>query len=60
MSDVMLPIEAKLDVNDSIPKAAFIMIQADVDLIPVMEGETVKGVLRMSDVFNELTRIVVE
>jgi len=59
-SDVMIPIEAKLDVNDSIPKAAFIMIQADVDLIPVMEGETVKGVLRMSDVFNELTKIVVE
>jgi CBS domain-containing protein len=60
VSDVMIPIEAKLDVNDSIPKAAFIMIQADVDLIPVMEGETVKGVLRMSDVFNELTKIVVE
>ena len=60
VSDVMLPIEAKVDVNDSIPKAAFIMIQADVNLIPVMEGEKVRGVLRMSDVFNELTKIVVE
>ncbi len=36
------------------------MIQADINLIPVMEGETVRGVLRMSDVFNELTEIVVK
>jgi CBS domain-containing protein len=60
VSEVMMPVEAKVDVNDSIPKAAFIMIQADVNLIPVMEGEIVRGVLRMSDVFNELTKIVVE
>ncbi len=60
VSEVMMPVEAKVDVSDSIAKAAFIMIQADVSLIPVMEGEIVKGVLRMSDVFNELTKIVVE
>jgi Mg/Co/Ni transporter MgtE len=60
VSEVMIPIKAKVDANDSIPKAAFIMIQADVNLIPVMEGEIVRGVLRMSDVFNELTKIVVE
>ena len=60
VSEVMMPIEAKVDVNDSIATAAFIMIQADVDLIPVMDGDTVKGVLRMSDVFNDLTEIVVE
>ncbi|MDL1980550.1 MAG: CBS domain-containing protein [Deltaproteobacteria bacterium] len=60
VSEVMMPIKAKVDVNDSIAKAAFIMIQADINLIPVMEGEIVRGVLRMSDVFNELTKIVVE
>jgi Mg/Co/Ni transporter MgtE len=60
VSEVMIPIKAKVDVNDSIAKAAFIMIQADVNLIPVMEGEIVRGVLRMGDVFNELTKIVVE
>ncbi|MCJ7618512.1 MAG: CBS domain-containing protein, partial [Desulfobacterales bacterium] len=60
VSEVMIPIKAKVDVNDSIAKAAFIMIQADINLIPVMEGEIVRGVLRMSDVFNELTKIVVE
>ncbi len=56
----MMPIKAKVDVSYSIAKAAFIMIQADVSLIPVMEGDIVRGVLRMSDVFNELTKIVVE
>ena len=60
VSEIMMPIKAEVDVNDSIPKAAFIMIQADVSLIPVMEGKIVRGVLRMSDVFNELTKIVVE
>ncbi len=60
VSEVMMPIKAKVDVNDSIAKAAFIMIQAEINLIPVMEGEIVRGVLRMSDVFNELTKIVVE
>ena len=60
VSEVMMPIKAKVDVNDSIAKAAFIMIQTDINLIPVMEGKIVRGVLRMSDVFNELTKIVVE
>jgi Mg/Co/Ni transporter MgtE len=60
VSEIMLPIKTTVDVNDSVAKAAFIMIQADINLIPVMEGETVRGVLRMSDVFNELTEIVVK
>jgi Mg/Co/Ni transporter MgtE len=60
VSEIMMPIKAKVDVSFSIAKAAFIMIQADVSLIPVMEGEIVRGVLRMSDVFNELTKIVIE
>ena len=60
VSEVMMPIGATVDADDSVAKAAFIMIQADVDLIPVMEGDTVKGVLRMSEVFNELTQIVVQ
>lgn len=56
--EVMTPIRAEADVNDSVAKAAFIMLHADVSLVPVMDGEKVKGVLRMSDVFNELTKIV--
>ena len=60
VSEVMTPIKATADVNDSIVKAAFIMLQTDYNLIPVMDSEKVTGVLRMSDVFNELTKIVIE
>ncbi|MBW2632300.1 MAG: CBS domain-containing protein [Deltaproteobacteria bacterium] len=60
VSEVMIPIRATVDVNDSVAKAAFVMLQADVNLIPVMDDKKVGGVLRMSDVFNELTAIVVE
>jgi predicted transcriptional regulator len=56
----MTPIQATVDMNDSVAKAAFIMLQADVSLLPVMDGEKIAGVLRMSDVFNELTKIVLE
>ncbi len=60
VSEVMTPIRATVDVNDSAAKAAFIMLEADVSLVPVMEGEKIAGVLRMSDLFNELTKIVLE
>jgi Mg/Co/Ni transporter MgtE len=60
VKDVMTPILASIDVNDSVEKAAFIMLQADVSLLPVMDREKVAGVLRMSDVFNELTKVVIE
>ena len=60
VSEVMMPIKVTVDANDSVSKAAFIMLQADINLLPVMDGEKVAGVLRMSDVFNELTKIVME
>ncbi len=60
VSEVMLPIKVTVDANDSIAKAAFVMLQVGFNLIPVMDGEKVAGVLRMSDVFNELTKIVIE
>lgn len=60
VQDVMIPIRATLKVNDSVAKAAFVMLQEGVDLVPVMDGEKVAGVLRMTDVFNELTKIVLE
>jgi len=60
VSEVMMPIKVTVDVNDSIAKAAFVMLQVGFNLIPVMDGEKVAGVLRMSDVFNELTKVVIE
>jgi Mg/Co/Ni transporter MgtE len=60
VSEVMTPIRATVDADDSIAKAIFVMLQADVDLVPVLDRGKVAGVLRMSHVFNELTKIVIE
>lgn len=60
VSEVMTPIRATVGVDDSVAKAAFVMLQANVGLAPVMDGQKIAGVLRMSDVFNELTKIVLE
>jgi CBS domain-containing protein len=60
VSEVMTPIRVTVDLNDSVAKAAFVMVQGNVSLVPVMEGDRVAGVLRMSDVFNELTKGVLE
>ncbi len=60
VSEVMTPIRVTVDLNDSVAKAAFVMVQGNVSLVPVMEGGRVAGVLRMSDVFNELTKGVIE
>ena len=60
VSQVMMPIRATVGVEDSVEKSAFIMLQADVNLLPVMDGDKVIGVLRMSDVFNALTKSVCE
>lgn len=60
VGEVMTPIGATVKVDDSVAKAAFVMLQANVGLVPVMDGKKIAGVLRMSDVFNELTKIVLE
>jgi CBS domain-containing protein len=60
VKEVMTPIRATVKVDDSVDKAAFVMLQGDVNLVPVMDGNKVAGVLRMSDVFNELTKVVIE
>ena len=56
----MTPIRATLNAHDSVAKAAFVMLQANVSLVPVMDGKKVIGVLRMSDVFNQITKTVLE
>lgn len=60
VSEVMTPIRATLNADDSLAKAAFVMLQANVSLVPVMDGKKVVGVLRMSDVFNQITKSVLE
>jgi len=54
MSEAMV----KLEANDSILKASHLMLQNDVFLLPVMEENKLIGVVRMGDLFHEITNAV--
>jgi CBS domain-containing protein len=58
VKEFMSEVTATIDIDDSILKASHIMLQEDNDLLPVMEGDKLIGVLRMDELFNDLTSTV--
>lgn len=57
VSEVMNPLRVYVDVNDPIVKAAYLMIHNDLLVLPVLEeGKRVVGLIRMIEVFEELTQ----
>lgn len=58
VSEVMSPIKATSDARDPIAKALYLMIKENVGLIPVMQDGKVAGMLRLSDLFGEISRSV--
>ncbi len=55
VSEVMVPIRATLNATDPIAKAVYVMVQTDMEVLPVMEGGKVVGIIRMIDIFKDLT-----
>ena len=58
VSEVMSPIRIKTEGDDSIAKALFLMIQEKVGLMPVKQDNKVAGMIRLSDIFTEITKLV--
>jgi CBS domain-containing protein len=58
VSEVMSPIQVTVNAGDSLPKALFLMIKKNVGLAPVLEEGKVAGMLRLSDLFGEVSRLV--
>lgn len=58
VKEFMSKIKATIDIDDSILKASHIMLQEESDLLPVMAGDKLIGVLRMDELFHELTHTV--
>jgi CBS domain-containing protein len=58
VSEVMSPIKATVDVNDSLAKALFLMVREGVSRMPVMAEEKVVGIIRLSDLFQEVSGFV--
>ena len=62
VNEAMEPIKAILEPGDSIVKAAHLMINNDLIILPVLENrEKLVGMVRMLEVFDELTsKVLVE
>jgi CBS domain-containing protein len=58
VSEVMSPIKITVKASDHITKPLYLMIKENVGLIPVMRGGKVAGMLRLSDLFGEISKIV--
>jgi CBS domain-containing protein len=58
VSEVMSPIQVTVEAQDNVVKALYLMIKKNVGLMPVMQDNKVIGMIRLSDLFNEISRIV--
>jgi CBS domain-containing protein len=58
VSEVMSPIKITVNAEDPFTKPLYLMIQGNVGLAPVMQGGKVVGMLRLSDLFGEIAKIV--
>jgi CBS domain-containing protein len=58
VSEVMSPIKVTVKGDDPIAKALAVMILENVGMMPVMQDHKVAGMVRMSELFQEITKIV--
>lgn len=48
----------KVGIDDPIAKAVYLLVAHDTSMLPVVDGERLVGVVRMIDVFNEASKMV--
>jgi CBS domain-containing protein len=58
--EVMSPIKVSVKADDSMAKALFLMVKENVDMIPVMEDQRMAGVVRLTDLFLEISPAILE
>jgi CBS domain-containing protein len=58
VSEVMSPIKITIAGSDPIAKAVFLMIKEDVGMMPVVQDSKVAGMIRLSDLFTEISILV--
>lgn len=60
VKEVMNPVKSSITLEDSIAKAAYLLIMTNAHVLPVIDKERVTGVVRLVDIFNEIARIVLK
>ncbi|MEJ5330356.1 MAG: CBS domain-containing protein [Desulfobaccales bacterium] len=58
VSEVMSPIRVTVNAEDPIAKALALMILENVGMMPVMQNQKVVGMVRMNELFQEISKIV--
>ena len=58
VSEVMSPIKATVDGEASLTKALFLMIKENVGMMPVILDHKVVGMIRLSDLYKEISKII--
>ncbi len=61
VSEVMVTAKHFVEPDDSVAKAAYLMIHHDMDILPVLENKKkFVGLVRMGEVFDELSKAIVK
>ena len=60
IADIMQPVVDKVQYNDHIAKIIYLMVRKDLNLLPVMKGGQVIGVVRSVDVFHEVAHLLLD
>jgi CBS domain-containing protein len=60
VKDFMAKIKVTVDIADSILKATQIMLREDNLLLPVMDGDKVVGVVRIGDLFHQISNAILK
>ena len=58
VSEVMSPIRVTVNGEDPITKALFLMIKENVGMMPVLLDKKVVGMVRMNELFKEISEVV--
>jgi len=56
----MFPFHVTVDASDDIFKVAYLLLQHNINIIPVKESGKVLGVVRMHDIFHEITGFILQ
>jgi predicted transcriptional regulator len=56
----MGPIRATVKADDSLVKALFVMVKENVGMMPVLDNGRVAGMVRLTDLFLEVSQAIIE
>jgi len=58
VKEFMVPVKATVKTDDTLTRAACLLLQEDVPVLAVMEGNKVAGIVAIEDVFDAITEAV--